>query len=130
MKTAMTEYSVLHVSFADKVTLDPITKEVISVRDGVHEYYGSEIGIEPAGKLFQIFRARATVEAIAGQMNGLPVTMGHVELTDTILESLICGRVLDSVLEEHTDPETNSTVKVKNKIDLFKESTVNPLSMG
>jgi hypothetical protein len=44
-------------TFNDAVEYDGAMKAAISVRDGVLEYLGSELGMEPAERIFFVYRS-------------------------------------------------------------------------
>lgn len=120
--------SVFSASFTDEVIYDAATRTVISVRDGVQKYYGSEFGMEPLDKVFTIYRGPETIKAAAGEMSGLPMTDEHVPLDQvptTVIGKVINARVIDSV-----DPTTNTTVKVQNEVQLDNEIAKRGLSLG
>ena len=120
--------SAFNVSFSDLAIYDAEERNVVSVRDGVQKYMGHEIGMEPEDKVFYIYRAPETIRAFAGEMEGLPVTDDHVPL-DALPVNVI-GAVLDSRIIDSVDPITNTTISVKNKIQLDREMSKQDLSLG
>lgn len=116
------------VSFTDKMIFDAEARTVISVRDGIQKYSGAELGMEPIDKVFLIYRAPETVKAFAGEMSGIPITDEHVPLDK--VPSDIIGKVIDAKIIDEVDPTTNTTVKVKNKIQLDREVNKRELSLG
>lgn len=117
-----------NVSFTDKAVYDKNTRTVISVRDGVQKYLGSELGKEPVDKFFYIYRAPETIKEFAGEMEGLPLTDGHVSLDRPPTE--IVGAVLDARIVDSIDPVINSTIGVQNKVNLDTEISNRELSLG
>ena len=102
--------------FKDALVVDPKTKKVISVRDGVQEYRGHELGLEPADKIFKFYRAPETIKAIVDMMPGLPITEDHVSLDEAPSETI--GTVGESALIDFVDESNDSTVKIENTIAL------------
>jgi len=115
--------------FTDSVMYDSKTKTVVSVRDGILEYHGAELGIEPFGKVFKVYRSPETTHDIAAKMVNIPVTNGHIELTDIIPSRLKEGFVLDSVFVEMEDTEGSTTVKIRNKVTI-SDSLLNSIRDG
>jgi hypothetical protein len=116
------------MNFNDKLEYDPGTRTVISVRDGIQIYLGSEIGQEPADKVFHIYRAPETIRQFNDAMVGLPITDDHVAMDGPPTDRV--GEILDSVILDALDPETNTTLKVQNKIKLDKTLKNSELSLG
>jgi len=102
--------------FQDAVTYDAEEKSAISVRDGVIEYYGAELDMEPFDKVFTVYRSPATISNAAMAMEGIPLTKEHVELDR---QAPVTGAfVTDARMVDYADEDTNSHVAVKNKISL------------
>lgn len=117
--TTVTEITDVH--FTDKsIIFDSVSKNAISMRDGVLEYMGSELGLEPADKIFKVYRSPATVANCVNQLKGIPVTDNHVSL-DSEPDSPV-GNIANSVLIDHFEDEYDSTVAVKNAIQVKDES--------
>lgn len=102
--------------FRDSVIYDPTEKAAISVRDGVLEYLGGEIGMEPRDRVFTVYRSPATIANAAMKMPGIPVTDDHVTLA--IAPPTGGGAVVQSEMIDfkYGDPET--TIAIKNKLQL------------
>ena len=75
-----------NLAFSDAVTYDGQMKAAISVRDGVLEYLGSELGMSPADKIFYVYRSPATIASAArcsrrvnaiGSPTGSPASRSH-----------------------------------------------------
>lgn len=113
--------------FSDRLDFDAVNKSLISVRDGVLEYMGYELGLEPADKTFTVYRSPATISNIARLMGNLPITDEHVDTdapaTDTI------GEVLDSVMIDLNDSAVNSTLGIKNTVKL-KDASLDLIQQG
>jgi len=120
--------AIIGIEFTDSVFYDQKTKTVISVRDGVQEYLGSELGLHPPDKVFKFYRAPETIKAIVDSMAGLPITNDHVSLDEP--PSLPVGKVVDGELIDFVDAATDSTVKVQNRISLDIEPSNSELSLG
>ncbi len=99
------------IQFADVVELNAQDKTCISVRDGVLEYLGSELGMEPGEKIFTVYRSPATIGNAFYRMNGIPVTDEHVSL-DGAAPDTGCT-VTDSRMIDVKDGGTMATVGVK-----------------
>jgi hypothetical protein len=99
-----------------KITKDGL-KSVISVRDGVQEYAGIELGIEPFEKTLTVYRSAETISAIKDTMLGLPITDGHIDLTD-IPPHKVIGIVDSSDIVENNDELASSSIAIKNGIKL------------
>lgn len=102
--------------FKDLLPFDAVNKTVLSTRDGVSEYYGAELGIEPADKLFTVYRSPATTANAAMKMAGIPVTDGHVSM-DTPPPAN-GGSVLASEMVDFRDEALLSSVAVKNQVSI------------
>lgn len=107
-----------HISFTDKIAYDTDSKKCISVRDGVQEYYGAEIGLEPSNKIFTVYRSPETIKDASAKMEGLPLTIGHVSLDTPPIPS---GSVITSSIIDLLDNTTSTTVAVENMLKLNDE---------
>lgn len=103
------------------VQWDSKSKTAISVRDGVLEYYGAEIGMEPADKLFKVYRSPATIANVALRMAGIPLTNNHVEVQPFVDEADKCGTVETADMVDMLDESTASTLAIRNTISLSDE---------
>jgi len=86
----------------------------VSVRDGVLEYLGAELGLEPLEKVFTVYRSPATIANAAYTMAGIPLTDEHVSMEGPALES--GSRVESSVVIDQLDESTHSRLAVQNKL--------------
>lgn len=104
------------LKFSDAATYDDGMKTAISVRDGVLEYLGEEIGQEPPDKIFTVYRSPATIANLVAQMSGIPVIGDHVEpgTEDDDIQS----KVESAMLIDSFDDELGSTLAIKNKLSL------------
>jgi hypothetical protein len=102
--------------FNDELPYDKQSKTAISFRDGVLEYLGSELGIEPADKLFTVYRSPATIANAARLMDKLPLTDEHVSLDEPPTSPV--GSVVDATMADLFDDNTSSTVGVRNRIEV------------
>ena len=105
-----------------KITFDEQGKQLISMRDGFQEYAGLELSLQPYDKTFSVYRSPETVKAILKDLANLPVTDGHVELSDIPTEK-IKGFIKDSSIVKYANNNIDSTLAIKNNITL-KENTV------
>lgn len=104
------------LAFNDRATFDPATKTAISVRDGVLEYLGLEIGATPPDKVFRIYRSPATIANAAMKMAGIPLTDEHVSLDSEAPTD--GGTVNAAEMVDAHDATTNTTIAIKNSLTL------------
>jgi len=122
------------LKFSDAATYDSGLKTAISVRDGVLEYLGAEIGMEPPEKLFTVYRSPATIASLVSQMPGIPVIGEHIEPGTE--PANIPSRVESASFIDAFDEATSSTLAIQNKLFLDDamlaeiESGKNQLSLG
>jgi len=102
--------------FNDSVVYNPTEKTAVSVRDGVIEYLGGEIGLEPAHEVFTVYRSPATIANAAARMAGIPLTDEHVELDTPAPRG--DGVVRDAEMIDVSDPATRATIAIRNRIEL------------
>lgn len=105
-------------------------RTAVSVRDGVIEYYGSELGIEDEpGKLFTVYRSPATIANTAQKMVGIPLTDGHVDVESDVIDAV--GSVESSEMVDLFIDGVASTVGIKNVIStITNELSGQELSLG
>ncbi|AGH07353.1 hypothetical protein VPGG_00036 [Vibrio phage VBM1] len=108
------------ISLKHSVFFDMSTHKIRSVRDGVQEYYGVELGIEPYEKVFTVYRSPETISAVAGKLNGLPITNDHVSADSVkdVKPSDTIGVLATTEIIELDDPDTNSTLGTENEAAL------------
>lgn len=104
------------LKFSDAATYDGSLKTAISVRDGVLEYLGSEIGHEPPDKIFTVYRSPATIANLVAKMAGIPLIPDHVEPGTESGEYK--SKVESATLVDYFDDELGSTLAIKNKLSL------------
>ncbi|WP_026803628.1 DUF2213 domain-containing protein [Aliarcobacter lanthieri] len=107
------------IKFTDNATAEKRT--VISVRDGVQEYLGIELGLEPLDKVFKIYRSPETIKALKDSLINIPLIENHIEPKGVIDEDLKKGKILNSEEVENIDNSLASTLAIKNEIALFKD---------
>lgn len=109
----------IRLSFTDKTSFDEVTKKCISIRDGIQEYYGAEIGMEPSNKIFRVYRSPETIKDASAKMEGLPLTIGHVSLDTppTPSGSIETSRIIDIL-----DESTSTTLAVENQLTIKDEA--------
>lgn len=105
-----------HGQFRDAAVYDPEQRTAISVRDGVLEYYGHELGMEPADKVFLIYRSPATIANTAMKMQGIPITDEHVSLDMPAPSD--GGFVNEAEMVDAHDPHTTTTIAIRNRLTL------------
>ena len=104
------------LKFSDEATFDSGMKTAISVRDGVLEYLGEEIGQEPPDKIFTVYRSPATIANLIAKMPGIPVIGDHVEPGEE--EDDILSKVESAAPIDYFDAELGSTLAIQNKLSL------------
>lgn len=94
---------------------DSSTRTIRSVRDGVQEYYGIELGMEPHNKVFTVFRSPETIASIASKLNGLPVIDEHTHdgMNGKTQE---VSSLVDCEVVELMDASNDSTMYLENKV--------------
>lgn len=102
--------------FTDSLTWNGQEKTAISVRDGVIEYLGSEIDMEPADKIFTVYRSPATIGRINHLMVDLPLTDEHVPPGSTITDPV--GKVTESEIIDFIDVDLAAHVALQNRVDV------------
>ena len=120
-----------NVSFKDDGNTEKRT--VISIRDGVQEYLGVELGIEPLDKVFKIYRSPETIRKLKDTLIGIPLIENHIEPDGHIPDDIKKGSILNSTEIENIDNSNNSTIAMQNEISLFKDKLEFPhkqLSLG
>ena len=105
--------------FSDRATFDSRAKTAVSVRDGVQEYLGIEIGMIPEDRVFTVYRSPATIANAANMMAGIPLTNEHVDITDAPIASV--GKVIKSTMIDLVDESLGSTVAVQNQIEVSQQ---------
>src|SRR5690606_9919425 len=108
----------MRLVFADRMPLEldnGLVKSGLSMRDGVIEYTGAELGIEPADKLFKVYRSPATIANAAMRMIGIPLTDGHQAPEGEVFDPK--GRVTGTEMVPLTDVDMQSTLAVRNAIE-------------
>ena len=100
--------------FADLAVYSETARTAVSVRDGVLEYLGAELDLEPLDKVFTVYRSPATIANAAHAMSGIPLTDEHVSMEGPALDS--GSRVESSVVIDQLDESTHSRLAVQNKL--------------
>lgn len=106
----------IHKQFSDIAIYSATERTVVSVRDGVLEYLGTELGLEPADQVFAVYRSPATIANAAYRMIGIPLTDKHVSLDYPAPGG--GGRVASSTVIDQVDEATHSRLAVQNKLAL------------
>ena len=104
----------IHRQFADIATYSDTERTAVSIRDGVLEYLGTELGLEPADHVFNVYRSPATIANAAYAMAGIPLTGEHVSLDGPAPSD--GGRVESSTVIDQIDEPTHSRLAVQNKL--------------
>jgi hypothetical protein len=109
----------IKLKFCDVAEFSSKDKSAISLRDGVLEYYGSELGLEPADKIFKVYRSPATIANVADMMIGIPLTIEHVDLDQ--MPPKTGAKVVDARIIDLIDGETDARLGIKNTLKLNDE---------
>ena len=109
----------IHKQFSDLAVYSDTARTAVSIRDGVLEYLGAELGIEPLDRVFTVYRSPATIANAAYLMPGIPLTDGHVSMDGPAVES--GSRVESSVVIDQIDEPTHSRLAVQNKLAVSDE---------
>jgi hypothetical protein len=105
--------------FSDLAVYSDTARTAVSIRDGVLEYLGAELGLEPLDRVFTVYRSPATIANAAYLMPGIPLTDGHVSMDGPAVES--GSRVESSVVIDQIDEPTHSRLAVQNKLAVSDE---------
>lgn len=116
MEHSSTQRASYRGEFRDAAVYDPTQKTAVSVRDGVIEYSGAELGIEPEDKMFSVYRSPATISNTAMRMRGLPLTPEHVSLDQPAPSD--AGFVSDAHMVDAHDENTHTTIAIRNQLTL------------
>ena len=106
-----------HISFKDK-SMQLHDGKVVSIRDGVMEYYGSEIGHKPHDKIFKVYRSPEEVKRIAPLIEGIPITDGHIEPSGEVENDLIHGLINTHNIVDAEENKLNSSIAVEHEAEL------------
>jgi len=128
-------------SFKDSLEFNSVDKTVISVRDGTIKYFGVEIpkameefkdslGDDRLHKQYTIYRSPATIANLLNKMDGLPITRDHSSLYETVKESDRSGTITDSVIVDYVNKKTDSTIAIKNRVNIDDDRIINNLTNG
>lgn len=90
--------------------------EVVSMRDGVYLYKGSEIGLGDANT-YKVYRSPETVKKI--DLTGVPLTLGHI--TDYESKFVAHGSVRDNKIIEKKNDAVKQSIEIHNKIKACPE---------
>ena len=104
----------LRKQFADIATYSDTERTAVSIRDGVLEYLGIELGLEPPDKIYTVYRSPATIANAAHAMMGIPLTGEHVSFDGPAPSG--GGRVESSTVIDQIDEPTHSRLAVRNKL--------------
>jgi hypothetical protein len=107
------ELSKNKINFTDRLLLPEGEKKLISITDGVLEYYGIEIGEQPYAKKFKVMRTTEETKRVAPLLVGLPITDDHTD--GDINPDNVIGKIETSSVIEKIDPTLFRTVAVENQ---------------
>lgn len=105
--------------FKDIAQYSESEKTVISVRDGLLEYLGVELGLEPPEKTFTVYRSPATIANAAQKMMGIPLTNEHVDIDAVVADKKGC--VDEATMIDMFDDDTETKLAIKNRIKIDDE---------
>ena len=94
-------------------------KNALSIRDGFLEYSGQELNIEPAARIFRVYRSPATIALAAPKMVGIPLTDEHVSIDEPVRRPV--GAVLSAEVVDNHDNDVDSRLAVQNSIEIGAE---------
>jgi len=106
----------VRLNFSDFTSYQATDRTAISVRDGVLEYLGAELGLEPKDRVFSVYRSPATIANAAYAMTGIPLTDGHVDLAGPAPDTgskVEAARVIDQL-----DEATGARLAVMNRLSV------------
>ena len=104
------------LQFSDVAAYDSQKKSVVSVRDGVLEYLGTELGMSPADKIFYVYRSPATIASAANLMPGIPLLGDHIEPGTESDDA--ASKVESASLIDAFDSATAATLAIRNVVSL------------
>ena len=100
--------------FRDSAVFNASEKSAVSVRDGVIEYLGIELNMEPPDRVFTVYRSPATIANTAMKMRGLPITDEHVSLD--VAPPTDGGFVSEAEMVDAHDGATMATIAIRNQL--------------
>lgn len=103
--------------FTDSMDWNPEERTAISVRDGVLEYAGVELGLSPPDKMFTVYRSPATIANVAAKLPGICLIDGHIDPTGPPVSEGI-GRITHADMIDLIDTATDSKLAIRNKIHM------------
>ncbi len=106
--------------FSDVAIYSHTDKTAVSVRDGVLEYLGSELGLEPEDKVYTVYRSPATIANVYPLMNGIPLTDEHISIDDPAPDT--GSKVNDGLMIDMIDEPVHATIAIKNNLTLNDEA--------
>ena len=100
--------------FRDSAVFNASEKSAVSVRDGVLEYLGIELNMEPPDRMFKVYRSPATIANTAMKMRGLPITDEHVLLD--AMPPTGGGFVAEAEMVDALDSAAMATIAIRNQL--------------
>ena len=101
--------------FEHKVFFDMASKRIRSCRDGVQEYYGVELGIEPSHKVFTVYRSPETLSEMASRMLHIPIIDDHsYDPGEECPDELSIGTLGTTEIVEFSDNSSASTLYLEH----------------
>ncbi len=91
-------------------------KTLVSCRDGIQEYRGSEIGLDGDNAIYKVYRSADTIKNI--NLIGVPITNNHVDPDEPYMS---LGSVVYSEIINAKDESIKKTIEVKNKVKVCKD---------
>ncbi len=105
--------------FHDRAILDLATKRLVSMRDGVLEYLGHEIGREPADQTFYVYRPPSALANASRSMDGLPIVDGHIDPEGEPPQTE--SYILDTQVVELAKQETETTLACSHRASVGQD---------
>lgn len=95
---------------------DFTTKKIRSVRDGVQEYFGIELGIEPPERVFTVYRSPSTISALASVCDKIPIINDHISPSITPTKDQTIGLIGSTEIIDSNDVACDATLVLQNSV--------------
>ncbi len=119
----------LEHTFEHQVFFDFQNKTVKSVRDGVQEYFGIELGIEPTDKVFTVYRSPETITSMVASMDSLPLIEDHIDPRLEPSPETVTGNITNTEVIEFGEDFKDSTLTLEHKVAI-NDKGLDALSRG
>lgn len=129
MWSSATVSEMLDSDFRVAVFFDAETRTIHTVRDGTQQYYGFEIGMEPANKVFTVYRSPETIAEMSDDLLNLPIIEDHISAYEDPEPDKYIGVLHTSELMEAFDDVYDATMVVRNAAN-FSDGAITLKEMG